>query len=136
MALGRGWCSGWNTKPCLTHLCLILPFAPWLLSHLLFLPSFLKKKFKKGEKILNFFNCLIYLECQIFGKKSLTTELMDHGAAFLAGGHRNYIKVKESEEGKPRANFHTVPGSSIFPLAAGLIIQLLGKKNALEREMS
>lgn len=42
-------------------------------------------------------------------------------------------RQKKSEEGKPRADFPAVPGSSIFPLAAGLIIQLLGKSCPAKR---
>ena len=79
-----------------SHLGLILDFDPWLPSHLLFLPSLLKKE---GTDISFLLLCLIYLECQIFVKKSLlTTELMHHGAAFSAGVHRNYMKAKEIRE--------------------------------------
>lgn len=140
VALGCGWCSGWDTKPCLTHLCLILEFAPWLLSHLLFLPSLHKKKIKekRGEIILNFSNCLIYLECQIFGKKSLTTGLMDHGAAFLAGGHRNYMKAKEIRGRKAKGKFQIsmlCQAAASSPWQQGWFSSCW-EKTALEREMS
>lgn len=85
---------------------------------------------------LNFFNCLIYLECQIFGRKSLTTELMDHGAAFLAGGHRNYMKVKEIKRKESQGQI-SMPcqAASSSPWQQGWLSSCW-EKTALEREMS
>lgn len=87
---------------------------------------FLKRK--KREKILNFFYCLIHLECQIFGKKPLTTELMDHGAAFLAGGHRNYMKAKEIRGRKAKGKFPCCARQQHLPLGSRADYPAAGKK--------
>lgn len=64
-------------------------------------------------------------------KSLLTPELMHHGAASSAGPPETTQKQKMSEKGKPRANFYIVPGSTMFPFTAGLVIQLL-EKSALK----
>lgn len=65
-----GWFSGWDTEPWLIHLGLFLYFDPWLFSRI----SSSSLHFFKNNSLFPL--CLIYLECQIFMKKSsLATEL-------------------------------------------------------------
>lgn len=137
VALGCGWCSGWDTKPCLTHLCLILEFASWLLSHLLFLPSLHKKnKRKKGRNYIKFLQLPHLFRVPNLWEKVISYRA--HGSWCCLLGWR----PQKLHEGKRNQRKESQGQISMLCQAAASSPWQQGwfsscwKKTALEREMS
>lgn len=119
-----GKLSGWDTELWLTQLGLILDFDPWLFSSSSL--CFFKKK------SISSFLPHLFREPDLHEKVIICYRAMHHGAAFSAGAHRYCMKALWNSEGRSRGQV-SILGSTIFPLAAGLITKAIWKSCSEKR---